>query len=132
MRHKIVGLVLALALPGGGARADFLLLGQPPVTPPPAAFSADANPSRPAPPVRSKPTAPLFKTAQGFGNQVPLAFAVKQIVPKPVKVTFGRGADPDALVSWHGGHPWNRTLMAAVRPLGLKLVVSRAAVEIRK
>ncbi len=70
--------------------------------------------------------------AYGFGNHIPLAFAVRQIVPKAVKVTYGPGASPAALVSWKGGQTWNRVLLAAVRPLGLHLVMTHMAVEIRK
>ena len=60
------------------------------------------------------------------------AFAVRQIVPATVKVTYGPGADPNALVDWKGGQTWNRVLLAAVKPLGLRLVLTHTAVEIRK
>ncbi len=70
--------------------------------------------------------------ASGFGNNVPLGFACKQIVPPAVKVTYGPGASANALVTWKGGTAWNRVLLAAVKPLGLKLVMTHMAVEIRK
>ena len=75
---------------------------------------------------------PRFKLAQGFGDQVPLSFAVRQIVPRAVRVTYGPGADPDALVDWKGGQGWNRVLFRAVHPLGLRLVMTYMAVQIRK
>jgi hypothetical protein len=53
-------------------------------------------------------------------------------VPPAVKVTYGPGADPDALVDWRGGQGWNRVLFDAVKPLGLRLVMTHMAVEIRK
>jgi hypothetical protein len=78
------------------------------------------------------PTSTRFKLAYGFGNRIPLSFAVRQIVPPAVKVSYGPGADPDALVDWRGGQGWNRVLLEAVKPLGLRLVMTHMAVEIRK
>jgi len=53
-------------------------------------------------------------------------------VPPAVKVTYGPGADPNALVDWKGGQAWNRVLFDAVKPLGLRLVMTDLVVEIRK
>jgi hypothetical protein len=71
-----------------------------------------------------------WKMANGFGNQVPLSFACRQIVPPAVRVTYGRGASPDMLVNWRGGDTWNRVLRDAVKPLGLHLAMTYMAVEI--
>ena len=68
--------------------------------------------------------------AHGFGVDVPLGFATRQIVPGRVKVTFGPGVDHAALVDWKGGRPWVETLQAAVRPLGLRVVVRWMAVSV--
>lgn len=73
-----------------------------------------------------------WKVASGFGSKVPLGFACKQIVPPAVKVTYGPGASPDVLVTWQGGKGWNQVLLAAVKPMGMKLVMTHMAVEIRK
>ena len=82
---------------------------------------------------KSAHPAPIhWRVASGFGNNVPLGFACKQIVPSSVKVTYGRGVNPNTLVTWHGGRGWNQVLKAAVSPVGLKLVMTRMAVEIRK
>jgi hypothetical protein len=47
-------------------------------------------------------------------------------------VTYGRGADPNALVDWKGAQTWNRALLDAVKPLGLRLLITETVVEIRK
>jgi hypothetical protein len=47
-------------------------------------------------------------------------------------VSYGPGADRDTLVDWRGGQGWNRVLFDAVKPLGLRLVITHLAVEIRK
>lgn len=141
MRGQIIAALLAGLLLAPGARADFVVVGlRPDVAPPSraaqlAAAAGSANSREqattvsPDTPHRARPR---FNIAQGFGDQVPLRFAVRQIVPEAIKVTFGPGADPDATVDWQGGQGWNRVLFQAVRPLGLRLVMTPMAVEIRQ
>ncbi len=139
MRVQILGLLLSGLLSAPCARADFVVAGQNSAVPPgsPAGQGAQdaASPDGGGPAVSADtphPAQPPFMLAQGFGDQVPLRFAVRQIVPRAVKVTYGPGADPDAAVDWQGGQGWNRVLFNAVRPLGLRLVMTHMAVEIRK
>jgi hypothetical protein len=109
---------------GAAVRADFLI-----TTAAPAARIAAASSPSPTP---DNPRRHSLIVAYGFGDRVPLAFAVRQIVPAGIHVTYGPGADRTALVDWRGGRGWNRVLAAAVKPLGLRLVFSRRAVDIRK
>lgn len=85
-------------------------------------------------PTQVRRVAPVFgvPVAQGFGNEVPLAFATRQIVPGRVRVTFGPGVDQAALVDWKGGRPWVETLQSAVRPLGLRVAVRGTFVSINR
>jgi hypothetical protein len=134
----ITGLLAVVAL-APAARADFTIVGssQPAVgrTAPAAIDKAPEMPTSQdfphATAARRRPP-PRSALVQGFGEQISLSFAVKQIVPLPVKVTYGRGVDPAALVDWKGGAAWDRVLLAAVNPLGLHLVITGKAVEIRK
>ncbi len=137
-------LLTAVAFPPT-ALADFVVTGQTPeVTPVDSADTPNATSAAPdgAPtynaetspspsPVRMPRTA-RWKMAYGFGNRIPLSFAVRQIVPHTIKVSYGPGASPYALVDWKGGSTWNRVLGDAVKPLGLRLVMTYMAVEIRK
>jgi len=117
---------------------------------------ADGRPAvaSPAPIVRESPQAPTnlmpkagqrrpvsrrvarapvqYPEARGFGDEVPLRFAVRQIVPAGIDVLFAPGADQDALVSWRGGGPWNHTLQAAIRPLGLRVIQQGNTVTISR
>jgi hypothetical protein len=69
-------------------------------------------------------------TARGFGSQIPLEFAVRQIVPAKIKVIYGSGADHNALVDWQGGKRWTLVLRDAVRPLGLDVRIHANFVSI--
>ena len=73
---------------------------------------------------------PHFLLAHGFGRGVPLAFAVRQVVPPRVQVSYGQGVDQQQAVTWSGGKPWDQVLRTAVGPLGLRVVVSHMAVKI--
>lgn len=67
---------------------------------------------------------------QGFGDQVPLAFACRQILPSSVSVTYGPGADPGMIVTWKGGDTWPHVLEAAIKPLGLHMLRSANTVTL--
>jgi hypothetical protein len=73
-----------------------------------------------------------WKMAYGFGNNIPLAFACRQIVPPAVKVTYGPGVNPAIPVTWKGGDTWNHVLRDTVKPLGLRLQMTFMAVTIVK
>jgi hypothetical protein len=66
----------------------------------------------------------------GFGDQVPLTFAVRQIVPPNFQVAYADTVKKDAPVNWKGGEPWRATLADAVRPLGLVVTVNGPKVTI--
>ena len=140
-RSFIAGLAL-LAAATPAARADFVVEDPPAAAPASAPAPApiamapivDPGDSQPTTPAKHDdgPAAIHWKMAYGFGNQVPLGFACRQIVPPAVKVTYGPGATPGMVVTWKGGKTWNHVLYDAVAPLGLRLVMTYMAVEIRK
>lgn len=139
MRSLASGLLLVLLVQTRSAHADFVVAGPPPGTRPelaqtvPATAAPADNPqTEPLPAATFRPVPLRFMMAYGFGHRVPLRFAVRQIVPHAVSVTYGPGAEPDALVDWKGGQGWNWVLFKAVRPIGLRLVMSHRAVEIRQ
>jgi hypothetical protein len=73
---------------------------------------------------------PSVVIARGFGHDVPLAFAVRQVVPPRMRVTFGDSVDRQIRVSWDGGKPWDKVLRGVAAPLGLHIVISPTAVRI--
>jgi len=116
---------LALLFLHPAAYADFRLQPPPPSSNIPVPVSAmpssDLESGSEESPV---PLRPRFLVARGFGRQVPMFFAIRQIVPHTTVIRFGPGVDPAAPVTWSGGRPWNRVLASAVRPLHLRVTTT--------
>lgn len=60
----------------------------------------------------------------GFGRDIPLSFAVEQIVPPRYSVSFGPGVDVERRVSWKGGANWSTVLDDMLGEHGLSSDVS--------
>ena len=142
MKHALPFLVL-LAL-AGPAYADFSMDSAKNNAAAPAADAADPGPSpgpthrarkrlraHPASSARPSPSE-AQALASGFGAQVPLAFAIRQMAPDGFEVILEPAADPNALVDWRGGRPWTQALADAVQPLGLEVSLHEKTVTIRR
>jgi hypothetical protein len=123
------------------AHADFVALTSPTTTPgdtPSPSAPLDISPETPPKPVQTpisptpKKTIGSMPVASGFGRSVPLAFAVRQIVPPTIRISYEPAAKPDALVDWTGGRKWTLVLREAVRPLGLKVTLRQSTLTIGK
>ena len=66
-----------------------------------------------------------FSVIEGFGSEVPLALALRQIVPAHYAFSFGEDVNPGASLSWQGGKPWNKVLEEALSPLDVKFDVKQ-------
>jgi hypothetical protein len=76
----------------------------------------------PAPTPAAMPSATSSTdVVRGFAKQVPLAVALRQILP----AGYGFSVDPDVdlgvLISFQGGKPWRDTLRDALEPAGLTM-----------
>jgi hypothetical protein len=56
---------------------------------------------------------------QGFGAQIPLALALRQILPVGYNFTIDPSVSMDTLVSYQGGKSWRETLKDMLFPVGL-------------
>jgi hypothetical protein len=129
MRTPLPLLLLAPLLVCAPAQAEFLMLSTP---------DASAAPDSDTPALHPKPTRRPLKrhvpapepAVSGFGDQVPLSFAIRQIVPPNFQVAYADTVQKDAPVNWKGGEPWRATLADAVRPLGLIVTVNGPKVTI--
>lgn len=59
------------------------------------------------------------KVLEGFGDGIPLSFAVEQIVPERFNISYGPGVKVDSLVSWKGGDEWRVVLSDLLSEKGL-------------
>jgi len=136
MLRTTIAHVIVLVAGTHVARADFVLLGER-TAPKPTISSSASHPavklgSEPARPIDLAPTQSGVPIASGFGQHVPLSFAVRQIVPPNLHVIYANGIDSGAMVDWTGGQAWNAVLNRAVAPLGLRVQVSLATVTISR
>ena len=126
---RLAVLIIAPCMAIAPAKAEFLMLSTPEASAPPESETPAPHPKlkrRPPKPHVSAPEPAL----SGFGDQVPLTFAVRQIVPANFQVAYADAVQKEAPVNWKGGEPWRATLADAVRPLGLVVTVSGPKVTI--
>ena len=64
-----------------------------------------------------------FDVIEGFGSDMPLALALRQIVPAEYAFSFGRNVNAGENISWTGGKPWNEILKDALAPLNIKFEI---------
>lgn len=97
----------ALTPAAGPSRDDRIEFQSPPpatTSKPPAIYSSVPQYQRPPAP------ASRFETVEGFGSDMPLALALRQIVPADYSFAFGTGVNPGQRVSWNGGDRWDIVL----------------------
>ena len=129
---RLTWLILATAGLVTSANAEFLM-----VSPPAPEIDAGDPAPAPAENPRPKSQSPTLRRSApepvvaGFGDQVPLSFAVRQIIPTRFQVAFGGTVNSDAPVDWKGGKPWRPTLSDVLRPLGLTVSVVGATITIK-
>ena len=78
------------------------------------------------------PARRYFHIASGYGKQVPLGFAVRQIVPHGVRVVFAADVDTSVPVDWQGGREWNKVLATTVAQAGDVIDVGHNKVAVRR
>ena len=71
-----------------------------------------------------------FAVVEGFGSDVPLALALRQVAPPSYAFSFGNGINPGYRVSWSGGRPWNEIVGDMVAPLGYGVRITKKTVLI--
>lgn len=73
-----------------------------------------------------------YEVADGFGRDLPLVMAIRQIVPSQFGFVFDDGIDLNSRVSWQGGRPWDLVLQDTLSPLGLAASVRGNVVSIAR
>lgn len=81
--------------------------------------------------VQSAPqTNSSYEMAVGFGKNLPLVTALRQVVPADYTYIVDDSIPMSATVSWDGGRPWNEVLNDMVTPLNLQTRISGNRVSI--
>jgi hypothetical protein len=122
-----MGIAVILGLSGAIAVSqpllvDFKLDGRalPAVTmPAQTATGSEVGQPEVAPSAR-QPFRPRVILANGFGHDIPLDFAVRQVVPHYWHIQYGSTVNQQIRVSWQGGKPWEQVLHTVLAPLGLR------------
>jgi len=69
---------------------------------------------------------------EGFGKNMPLVIALRQIIPADRQFAFGSGVNMGATITWQGGKPWKEVLAGVLFPLGLSMRMQDNVVYIEK
>ena len=73
-----------------------------------------------------------YDIAQGFGKDLPLVMAIRQIVPPQYGFVFDQGINVQNHVSWQGGQPWDIVLQNTLAPLGMQASINGNVVSITR
>jgi len=92
--------------------------------------STQSNQASHAPAAQSQSAQSEYEVIAGFGSDLPIAFALSQIVPADYSYSFGDGVNPGLRVSWNGGKPWDQVVSEMVAPLNLAAQVNGQSVLI--
>lgn len=75
-------------------------------------------------------SASQFNIVEGFGRDLPLVMAVRQIIPDNYGYAFAEGTPLNATVSWEGGRAWDQVLYEVLAPIGYRADVSGNLVSV--
>lgn len=73
-----------------------------------------------------------FSPLQGFGKDISLALALRQIVPAEYAFGFESGELAGIRISWQGGKPWPAVLSDSLSAVGLQASISGKAVLVSR
>ena len=69
---------------------------------------------------------------QGFGKDIPLAIALRQIAPAQYAYRFEDGVSAGQKVSWQGGKPWPHVLSDMLAASGLQVVIVGNVISVQQ
>lgn len=107
-----------------------------PATPP--AAPATSSVARDVPPAPAMPVMPAAAPAldmtpvQGFGKDLPLAIALRQVAPANYAYRFDQGVSPGQKVSWKGGKPWPQVLSDMLAASNLQVVIVGNVISVQR
>jgi hypothetical protein len=103
-----------------------------PVMAAPVAPVMSSDPMASAAPMMAAPISSGYDVTEGFGKDLPLVMAIRQIVPAQYGFVFDQNIDTQAHVSWQGGQPWDIVLQNTLAPLNMQASINGNVVSITK
>ncbi|MDH5722452.1 MAG: TcpQ domain-containing protein [Alphaproteobacteria bacterium] len=73
-----------------------------------------------------------FDVIEGFGSDMPLVLALRQIVPSKYAYSIGKDINLGQKVSWEGEKPWNDVLTSTLTPIGISYNIKGNRLHIYK
>lgn len=100
----------------------------------PAAAQAEVLAPIPSAPsvVPAPVTAQGFTDVSGFGKDIPLVIALREIVPAEYSFSFSPGLNLGQRVSWSGDKPWDQVVSEVISPLAMTAEIKGNIVHISK
>ncbi len=71
-----------------------------------------------------------FDVVEGFAKDVPLALALRQVVPASYAFSFEDNVNPGSRVAWNGGKPWNEIVKEIANSLDYGVKISGKHIRI--
>ena len=97
---------------------------EPVAAPAPAPIPAQMPTPAPVAPTKSVTVPVAHDVVDGFGKDIPLAMALRDIVPAKYAYAFSPKDIAGTKISWRGGKPWQDVLKSALEPLDFDMQVN--------
>lgn len=72
-----------------------------------------------------------FETVQGFGENIPLALSLRQVVPNSFAFAF-EDVSPGIKTSWSGGRSWDKILADIMRDINARAIIDENRIIISR
>ena len=93
----------------------------------PQPAQVEVQPAQPVQPEAQEDQGPAL---EGFGSDIPMALALREVVPSHYAYAFKNWSDAGLTVSWNGGKPWRGVLSDMLAPHNLTYSVTDGSVFI--
>ncbi len=110
------------------------IVSQPLATPSGTTKTTVQTLAAPPMPMPSRVSSPVFASAaqavRGFGRDIPLIIAAKQIAPEDAQIALANGVNPQQPISWQSGADWHTVLNTALAAKNLSATIQGNVVVI--
>jgi hypothetical protein len=123
-------IVSPVVISGSATDQSSYVLSSAPAQPAPARPAKEATDLSSA--TLTIPASTANETVRGFGTQIPLALALRQILPVGYNFSIDQNIEVDTPVSYKGGKSWRETIKDMLAPAGMSMREQGAAVTVSR